>query len=96
MTKEAEALIAPLAESVFELRRQKKELEKKLSDAEAGLKSAMSGLGDLSGVAGGYFVEIQKIAASRVVDTVALKADGLFDKYSKEKAGYDKLLVKKV
>jgi len=94
MTKEAEAVVAPLAKLVFELRAQKNELEKKLKDAESKLKKGMGG--ELSGVAGDYFVEIQKVAASRIVDAVALKADGLFDKYSKEKAGYDKLLVKKV
>ena len=93
MTKEAEAVIAPLAKLVFELRAQKKEIEEQLKDAESKLKKGMGG--EPSGLAGGYFIEIQKVAASRIVDTVALKADGLFDKYSKEKAGYDKLLVKK-
>lgn len=94
MTKEAEMKIALEAEKVFKLRAQKKSIEEELEVFEKDLKADLAGNGISSGVYNGYFVELQKIAASRTVDTVKLKADGLYDKYSKVKAGYDKLSVK--
>ena len=96
MTKEAESIIEPLAAKVFDLRAQKKAVEDELKACEQDLKNMMNEIGVSADRVGEYYCEIQKIAASKIVDTFKLKADGLFEKYSKDKAGYDKLLVSKV
>ena len=96
MTKEAETKIAPIAQKVFDLRAQKKQIEDDLKAYEQQLKDELTKIGTVADRAGDYFCEIQKVAASKIVDAVKLKADGLFEQYSKDKAGYDKLLVKKV
>lgn len=96
MTKEAETKIAPIAKKVFDLRAQKAQIEDDLKAYEQQLKNAFTKLGTVADRVGDYFCEIQKVAPSKIVDTVKLKAAGLFEQYSKDKAGYDKLLVKKV
>lgn len=94
MTKEAEDRIALEAEKVFALRAKKKAIEEELAAYENDLKADLAGNDVTSGVFNGYFVELQKIAATRSVDTAALKAAGLYEKFSKVKAGYEKLSVK--
>jgi hypothetical protein len=96
MTKEAETKIAPIAQKVFDLRAQKAQIEADLKAYEQQLKDEFTKIGTAADRAGDYFCEIQKVAPSKIVDTVKLKAAGLFEQYSKDKAGYDKLLVKKV
>ena len=95
MTKEAEVKLCKAAEKVFELRAQKKAIEEELKGYEDELKQGLNENSLVSGRFGYYNVKLTKVAASKVVDTVALKAAGLFEKYSKDKAGYDKLTVEK-
>ena len=95
MTKEAEVTLCNAAEKVFELRAQKKVIEEDLNGYENQVKGLMNENGLISHSFDGYLVKLTKVAASKVVDTVALKAAGLFEKYSKDKAGYDKLTVEK-
>ena len=96
MNKEAEKVVEPIAKKVFDLRAQKKAIEDELKACEQELKGKMNEIGVSADRIGDYYCEIQKIAASKIADVVRLKADGLFEKYSKDKAGYDKLLVSKV
>lgn len=96
MTKEAEAIIEPLAAKVFALRAQKKALENDLSAFEKKLRETIGKFGFTVGTAGSYHCELQKVAGNKIVDADKLRADGLFEKYSKVTAGYEKLLVKKV
>lgn len=96
MTKEAMDKMALEAEKVYELRMKKKAIEEELAVYENDLKADLAENGASAGVFNGYFVEITEVAATRAVDTVALKAAGLYDKYSKVKPGYKKLSVKQV
>lgn len=95
MTKEAEVKLCNAAAKVFELRAQKKAIEDELKGYEDKLKAGLNENNIMSGQFGNFNVKLTKVAASKVVDTVALKAAGLFEKYSKDKAGYDKLTVEK-
>lgn len=95
MTKEAMEKIALEAEKVYELRMKKKAIEEKLAVYENDLKADIADQDAPNGVYGGYFVKMTEVAATRTVDTVALKAAGLYDKYSKVKPGYKKLSVDK-
>jgi len=93
MTKEAIEKLEPLCARIVELKNQKEQVEKELKEAEAAVKAEMNAQNVLSDLIGKYTVELVKVAASRTVDTAKLKADGLYDKYSKPKAGYDILKV---
>lgn len=91
MKKEAE--FAPVCARIVELdARVKKDSEelKKLKDA---LKKAMNAESLTDDVVGGYTVNLNHVAPSRIVDAAKLKEAGLFEKYSKEKAGYDTIVV---
>ena len=93
MTKEAKEMLEPLCARIVELKNEKERIEKELKAAEATVKAKMNEEHVLSDLIGKYTVEITKVAESRTVDTAKLKADGLYDKYSKPKAGYDVLKV---
>lgn len=88
MTKEAEDLCAKCAEDLAKAKKAKAEAEKKIEICEKDLKDVFAAEDILTKTFdNGYTVEIQKIAGSMMVDTAKLRAAGLFDQYSKPKAG---------
>ena len=88
MTKEAEDLCAKCAEDLAKAKKAKAEAEEKIKICEKDLKDVFAAEAILTKTFdNGYTVEIQKVAGSMMVDTAKLKAAGLFDQYSKPKAG---------
>ena len=93
MTKEAIEKLEPLCKRIVELKNIKEAAEKELKEAEAAVKDEMNAAGATTEMVGKYTVELTHVAPSTTVDTVKLKAAGLYEQYSKPKAGYDKLVV---
>lgn len=88
MTKEAEDLCAKCAEDLAKAKKARAEAEEKIKICEKDLKDVFAAEDILTKTFdNGYTVEIQKVAGSMMVDTAKLKAAGLFDQYSKPKAG---------
>ena len=88
MTKEAEDLCAKCAEDLAKAKKAKAEAEEKIKICEKDLKDVFAAEDILTKTFdNGYTVEIQKVAGSMMVDTAKLRAAGLFDQYSKPKAG---------
>ena len=88
MNKEAEMNLAETAKNLAEAKRKKKEAEDAIKVCEKAFKEAFEAENIMAHTFGnGYTVEIQKVAGSMTVDTDKLKAAGLFDQYSKPKAG---------
>ena len=88
MTKEAEMNLAETAKNLADAKRRKAEAEEAIKVCEKAFKDAFEAESIMAHTFGnGYTVEIQKIAGSMMVDTAKLKAAGLFDQYSKQKAG---------
>ena len=80
-------------EEIYRLRNAKKELEERLSNLEKSVKDELHAIGETDYRAGRFLVHIKTVAPSKVVDTAKLKANGLFEEYSKEKAGYESVLI---
>lgn len=88
MNKEAEMSLAETAKNLADAKRRKAEAEDAIKACEKAFKDAFEKENILTHTFGnGYTVEIQKVAGSMMVDTAKLKAAGLFDQYSKQKAG---------
>lgn len=88
MDKEAEMCLAETAKNLADAKRRKAEAEDAVKVCEKAFKDAFEKEKIMTHTFGnGYTVEIQKVAGSMIVDTAKLKAAGLFDKYSKQKAG---------
>lgn len=94
MKKEAE--FEPVCARIFHLESSMKAAEAELKELKASLKNAMNEESITSDVVGRYQVVLKHIAPTRIVDSSKLKADGLFEKYSKDKAGYDTLSVSRL
>lgn len=88
MTKEAEGVLEAVAAELAKAKKAKAEAEEIIKNSEKALKEQFEADGILTHTFGnGYTIEIQKVAGSMMVDTAKLKAAGLFDQYSKPKAG---------
>lgn len=93
MTKEAIIKITPLCDRIVELKALKEKIEKEIKEAEADVKQTMRDEKIFSDTVGKYLVTLNKVAGGRVADTAKLKADGLYDQYSKPKADYEVLKI---
>ena len=78
---------------IFDLRRQKKEIEAALSPLESKVKKEFAAENVLDQDIGAYTVHIKKMPETRVVDTEKLKAAGLFEQYSKLRKGSESVMV---
>lgn len=78
---------------IVELKALKAATEKELKALEGEVKSAMNAAGETDMVFGSYAAKLSHVDGGLTVDTDALKADGLYEKYSKPKADYDRLVV---
>jgi len=88
MTKEAEMNLAETAKNLADAKRRKAEAEDVIKACEKAFKDAFEAESIMTHTFGnGYTVELQKVAGSMMVDTAKLRAAGLFDQYSKPKAG---------
>lgn len=88
MDKEAEMNLAETAKNLAEAKRKKKEAEDAIKICEKAFKIAFKKENIMAHTFGnGYTVEVQTVAGCMIVDTDKLKEAGLFDKYSKPKAG---------
>ena len=88
MDKKAEDLCAKCAEDLARAKKAKAEADKTIKQCEKDLKDVFAAEDILTKTfQNGYTVEIQNVAGSMMVDTDKLKAAGLFDQYSKPKAG---------
>jgi len=88
MNKEAEGVLEAVAADLAKAKKAKAEAEEIIKNSEKALKEQFEADGILTHTFGnGYTVEIQKVASSLMVDTAKLKAAGLFEQYSKQKAG---------
>lgn len=93
MIKIADADMASFAEELASLKASKKGIEERISKVESALKEGMEERSATEAVFGSSRVSIVKVAETRTVDTAKLKADGLYDRYSKPKAGYTQVKV---
>jgi len=91
MKKEAE--FAPVCARIVELDARVKKDSNELKKLKDRLKKAMNDEALTDDTIGGYTVKLNHIAATLIVDTDKLKEAKLFEKYSKEKAGYDTIVV---
>lgn len=87
MTKEAEDEIKLMAEGLADAKQRKAEAEEVIKNAEKFLKKTMADEKLDSVVVGDWTVTIIKTDTAKIVDTDKLKKDGLFEKYSKDRAG---------
>lgn len=78
---------------IIELKAIKAATEKELESLEKKVKSAMNAAGKTDMVFGSYAAKLSHVAGGLTVDTDALKAAGLYEKYSKSKADYDRLTI---
>lgn len=94
MLKEAE--FAPVCARIVELDARVKKDSEELKKLKDRLKKAMNNEALIDSTVGGYTVKLSHVASSQIVDTAKLKEAGLFEKYSKVKAGYDTITVSPV
>lgn len=88
MNKEAEGVLEAVAAELAKAKKAKAEAEEIIKNSEKALKDQFEadGISEFK-FGNGYTVKIEKVASSLMVDTAKLKAAGLFDQYSKQKAG---------
>ena len=87
---------AELETRCFKIARMRKyieELTESVKAEEAKVKDALNASGESEVEAGNFICKIVHVAESRIVDTAKIKKAGLFDEYSKTKAGYDALRI---
>ena len=80
-------------EMIFKLRAAKKEIEEKLTEVEKRIKDHLVSENKVDEAAGRFLIHLKKTPETMIVDTAKLKADGLFDRYSKVRAGSTSLMV---
>ena len=85
-----------VAGKYYELKARKKAIDEAIKEFEAILKSGMEERGSTKVLFGDFDVLLKKVAGSYTVDSEKLRADGLYEKYSKPKAGYTQIVVTKV
>lgn len=78
---------------IVELKALKAATENELKALEEEVKSVMNATGETDLVFGSYAVKLSHVAGGLTVDTDALKAAGLYEKYSKSEADYDRLTI---
>ena len=93
MTKETKEALEKTCARICELKNIKTEAEKELKTLEEEVKSAMNSAGETDCIFGSYAAKLIHVSGGFSVDTTALKADGLYDKYKKPRADYDKLAI---
>lgn len=93
MTKIADDAMSSLAKEFLELGAAKKGIDDRIEEVKKSLKQGMEERSSVEAVFDGNKVSIVKVAGSVTVDSEKLKADGLYDKYSKLKAGYTQVKV---
>lgn len=91
--KHADDEMALKAAELVDLKAAKKGIEDRISKIESTLKEGMEERSATEVVFGQNLVSYVKVAESRTVDSAKLKADGLYDRYSKPKAGYTQVKV---
>jgi hypothetical protein len=80
-----------LSKKIYEARMAKKQLEDKLKKLEIDLKKQLNENKIEDATFGNIRVILTHVSATMICDGDKLKKDGLFEKYSKVKNGYDKL-----
>lgn len=80
-----------LAKKIYEAREAKKQLENNLKKLETDLKKQLNENEIQDVTFGNVRVILTHVSATMICDSDKLKKDGLFEKYSKVKNGYDKL-----
>ena len=80
-------------EEIFDLRLKKKEIEEKLSELEKNVKDTFTKADLMDAEIGRFLVHIKVTPETKIVDTAKLKADGLFEQYSKTRAGSQSLML---
>ena len=91
--KHADDEMALKAAELVDLKAAKKSIDDRIKETEKILKDGMEERSSTEAVFGANTVSYIKVAESRTVDTDRLKADGLYDRYSKPKAGYTQVKV---
>ena len=93
MTKETKEALEKTCERICDLKAIKASAEAELKKLEEEVKSAMNAANETDVVFGVYAAKLVHVSGGFSVDTTALKADGLYDKYKKAKADYDRLTI---
>ena len=93
MTKESEDKFYAAAVMLAAAKEKKAEAEEAIKGAEKVLKDVMAAENVISATVQDYTVEIVKVGSTKVVDTAKLKKDGLFDQYSKDRAGFEQVKI---
>lgn len=93
MTKEAEDTLYGAAMMLADAKEKKAAAEEAVKRYEKTIKEVMARESVVSATVQDFTLEIVKVAGSRTVDTAKLKKDGLFEQYSKEKAGYEQVKI---
>lgn len=83
-----------LAQQIHEYKKKIDEMTKASKKLEQQLKDYMSSNAINEMESGPLLVTLKQYPETYIADTDALKAAGIFDKYSKIKAGYASLLIK--
>ena len=80
-------------ETIYSLRLQKKQLEEQLAALEKEVKGYMAEQGKDDETAGRFIIHIKRTPPTQIVDTAKLKAAGLFETYSKTRAGSESVMI---
>ena len=88
--------IAELAQQIYEKEKAAAELTKSVKEMKERIKQAIKEKGMMEYLAGDYTVILKDVPVTRIADTDAMKAAGIFDEYSKPKAGYTSVSVKAI
>ena len=89
-------ITAETLHDIAALREQRDAISKKLSTLEGEVKAELEAAGLTEFRNGEYVAKLRVTPPGWIVDTAALKEHGLFEKFSKPKAGYTALSVKRL
>lgn len=90
---EKETLVE-MARQIYEKEKAIAELNKSVKDLKERIKKDLKEKEIMQCLVGDYAIIIKDIPETKIADTDAMKAAGIFDEYSKLKAGYTSVSVK--
>lgn len=93
MKKEAE--FAPKCARIVELQEIARSVDNELKTLKAELLKAMHAEGLDADRVGDFMVSVTHVTDGLTVDSAKLKLDGLYEKYAKKRAAYDKIDVRR-
>lgn len=86
--------IAELAQQIYEKEKAAAELNKSVKDLKERIKKDLKEKEIMQCLVGDYAIILKDVPETKIADADVMKAAGIFDEYSKLKAGYTSVSVK--